>query len=283
MDRFNKNKNIILGVTTLLITISFSTIGLLKDIYIIIDVIFGVLCSLFYVAALYYFSKREAEINDALKIIDQIKLNKEAFETMVRHMKAITQFSAVMLQKILQDRKNANNWDFGSMCQKCCDAIYLSIIALKNNELNISVSYITMCNKGNMVVMNACKNKYDVKPHIYKQNRIINTDGFYDLKLFIRNNSEYEILLTQEEINSRFQLKKEGKYEQYIAIPVMDDNNNMIGLLQIIVIGKMKLGDNKEDINDLIISYVKPYTPLFALFFQIDKWCIGLKDGENHE
>ena len=41
----------------------------------------------------------------------------------------------------------------------------------------------------------------------------------------------------------------------------------MISLLQIIVTGKMKLGDSKEDINDLILSYVKPYTPLFALFF----------------
>ena len=71
MDRFNKN--IILGVTTLVITISFSTIGLLDGLCKIADIIFGVLCSVFYVIALCYFNKQEAEINEALKIIDQIK------------------------------------------------------------------------------------------------------------------------------------------------------------------------------------------------------------------
>ena len=71
-------------------------------------------------------------------------------------------------------------------------------------------------------------------------------NGYYDIQVLLDQNPEIVILSSKEAIREHF---KSGttddvcKYNQYIAIPNVDKNNEILGLLQIIAFGNTKIGN----------------------------------------
>lgn len=273
-------KNIILGVLTTSIATCMTMASMYREYEYFWWGVSGIL-ALIYFYALAYYDSIDQTIDELRKQIVHIDIYRKAFECMVREVQTISEAIAEVVRNGMEHKKLDVWWDFNGVCRKCCDAIYRVITELRLEPMDISVSYVSLCKcKGKRSVkLIAYKNTTSAAPSVYLQERIITGKGHYDLKLFLKNNSEYSILINKEEILNKFEMHSDdstNKYNQYLAIPVMDDNNEIVGLLQIIAFGNTVLGENRDAVRNLAVSYFRPFISLFLLSYQLDRL---IKDG----
>lgn len=282
IKKYLTNKNILLGGTTTAISVFFSCAGISQE-YRGICIFIGALSVIAYIVLLVYFTKEDKKLEELSCEIENIKCNKVAFEKMISHVQTINDVSASIMQKMIANGIDFSRWDFGDMCRKCCEAVYDTILELKLKNSKISVSYVTRTSNNEEIILNAYKNKTNTPPHIYNKTRGISNNGYYDARLFLENNAEYTILLTEKEIAVHFQLKKECKYSQYFAIPVVDKQNITVGLLQITFFNNAKLASNKEEVENILAGYVRPFVSILLLFFQVETFINSRKGDKNDD
>ena len=109
---------------------------------------------------------------------------------------------------------------------------------------------------------------------------------YFCQKILIENNPEYRILTTPDEVAEQFTLKKEnnGRYSQYIGVPLTDSNNNTVALLEINVLNNTKIFDNYDDGMELIRNHLNPFVSMFMLSLNllgvINKKSNNIKEGK---
>ena len=233
--------------------------------------------------ALGYYTEGDAEIEKIKNQFQILERKRKSYEIMEREIQSFFEFVAEIVS-----RHDGNIWNFDYMCGKLCSSVYDVLKSLPLDGKSYSVSYDTIIkrNSRKYVKLNGYSNTSSTSPSVYKKERALKENGHYDLKIFMKNNSEFVILPNREEVLKNFDIHNEEsgkKYNQYIAMPVMDKDNNIVGLLQIIAFGDARLGINKEEIKSTIISYFRPFLSAFLLIYQINELLGNVNSGENYE
>ena len=129
-----------------------------------------------------------------------------------------------------------------------------------------------------LIYTNAYANKNKRKPSIYLQKRKFVEDDYHDSELFRAGESDLEVVIGTDEIDKIFghrskdkRNKNKNKYSQYIAIPVLCNDEKMVGLFEIICLNNTKLGDTKEEVEEIVSRYFIPYSFLLLVLHKLEK------------
>lgn len=280
-----RKKNLILGILTLFITLCFTMTGYSLE-YKNAFLFFGFVFSLVYLFALVYYAKLEDDIDELKHRLEEVDNNRKALECMMSEVQTLLESAAEVVRRHgIKDKEIC--WDYDLMCSKCCESVYRVLDIHCSAKVNFSVSYVTKLSyKGDKVKLNAYKNTSGAAPSVYQKIRKLDNNGHFDLKIFKSNNPEYVILLNKEEILSKFQIHNQNsgrKYNQYVALPVVDNTNAIVGVLQIIAFEDASLGTTVEEVRNTIITFFRPFLPVFLLLYQIDYSMLTLKGGDDNE
>jgi hypothetical protein len=117
-------------------------------------------------------------------------------------------------------------------------------------EKKTGVEYIKMISYGNA---------NQITPNIFDKHFYLNCDhNYFHVKIFNENQNNIFILKNAEEIKKQLVYGKrtnEDDIVQYIAIPVICENEGIVSLLQIEIKENMLIGRTKEEIRE----FVKPF------------------------
>lgn len=117
-------------------------------------------------------------------------------------------------------------------------------------EKKTGVEYIKMISYGNA---------NQITPNIFDKHFYLNYDhNYFHVKIFNENENNIFILKNSEEIKKQLVYGKrtnEDDIVQYIAIPVICENEGIVSLLQIEIKENMLIGRTKEEIRE----FVKPF------------------------
>lgn len=170
-----------------------------------------------------------------------------------------------------------NIWNFDAACSSLCHCIYVFLEDFIGSS-EIEVTYIRRReepNKERIIYLNSFANANNSHPSIYRKDRDLSTDQFYDAQLFKNDKADLEVLVDSEEINRKFSHPNRN-YSQYIAIPVMCDTK-MIGLLEVVTFSPAVFASSKKrsEIEGLMreigSKYLVPYSWMFLLLHKTEK------------
>ena len=113
------------------------------------------------------------------------------------------------------------------------------------------------------------------KPHIFNSPITLSAaKNYFYAKLFKTENPEVTYLMDSQEIDSKFFFKGphiQGKYSQYIGIPIFCDGNKMIGLLQIVAHNNSIISSDEKEMKDIINSYCIAYLNFILFAEKVEK------------
>ncbi len=115
-------------------------------------------------------------------------------------------------------------------------------------EKKTGVEYIKMISYGNA---------NQITPSLFDKHFYLNEEhNYFQVKIFIENQNNIFILKSAEEIKKHLVYgKRSNEILQYIAIPVMCENEGIVSLLQIEIKENMLIGRTMEEIRE----FVKPF------------------------
>lgn len=160
---------------------------------------------------------------------------------------------------IKSDFNNLNYQDIAALvCHNIFDAIKISTdkdthqvsLMQRFKEKKTGVQYIKMISYGNA---------NQISPSIFDKHFYLNSDqNYYHVKIFNENQNGIFILRDAAEIKKELLYDKKCndiKIAQYIAIPVVCENEGIVSLLQIELSEEALIGRSKEE----ILEFVKPF------------------------
>lgn len=297
-------KSIILGALTIVIGGICSALGswdFKEDKTFYLKLIALIISVIIYIFFLLYYGKREEDIKKTEEVIEDIKKAAEDIKKMADLYKAHNEAYEELISGIMQScKENANEaneiihtiiekneadlriWNFNKACFAVCEHIKGLLYKIGDGE-DFEVVYSRLDEKsGSEIYINAYANKDRNSPFIFKKRRKIQEDKYHDAELFRKKQADYEIL-EKEEIDEIFEYsnrekrrKNKNKYSLYIAIPVFCNDKKMIGLLQIVCIGKTTLANNnKNNVKEIVSKYFIPYSFLLLMLHKLEKALIS--------
>lgn len=282
-------KSLILSVFTLFIGGVCSSMGnwdFEEDATLKYKMLLLVLSSILYVVFLAYYSAHEFNANKVLRLYEK---QNESYEELLSGIMSACRKGAnganEVIHSIIKDSEaNLKIWNFDVSCRWVCENVYNLLCKIGDGK-DFEVIYVRLIEDGEYkgyAYINAYANKNKQKPSIYNKKRKIIDNDFHDMELFNKSQSDVEILIGKEEIDSYFAYqtkekrnKNKNKYTQYIAIPIFCNDEKMIGLLEVICMGNTKLGNNKEEIEEIISKYFIPYSFLLLVLHKLEKALIA--------
>ena len=277
MKKF-QTKSVVLGILTTILTVLGVLVGLFTE-YRGILVTLLIVIAIIYICALYYYSENQKSLDDLEKRIAASENKRKSFECMMQELQAVCSNNAGIIHKYINESATVNIdtlWSFDDFTKICCKSLYKVLMDMQLQGKNYAVSYIRKVDS-NHIKLVGYANRNDRCPNVYNVKREISLEGYYDAQLFYYANPDCNILYDSELIKERFKYEKNCKYEQYVGIPVVDNSGEMVGLLQISSIDGSKIGDDKDIISDIVVSYFIPFVSVLLLFHEIDL-CLH-KDG----
>lgn len=218
---------------------------------------------------------KETELQKALEISRSLKKETQALSALcIDSSTSINDLS----KKILDGKAVLDIWNFTKVATGLCSSIYdvLCAVCSDNDELeiNILLDDVTASKNKRNYTMIAYKGKFAQYPSKFqKQMYYKDNKTFHATSLFSKNNSDICILTTKEEVNEKFVYNDSDhkKYNQYIGIPIVCSGNNMISLLQICSFGNYKIADTKEEVLEIVKTYILPFTQFGLLNYKVEK------------
>ena len=250
-----------------------------------------------YLAALGYYSIYEININ---KIASLYKVQNESFEELMSGIMSSCKYCADgandIIHAIIENGEvDLKLWNFDKACQWVCSNVYDLLCKLGEGR-EFEVAYDRLIENGKpeeLIYTNSYANQHILPPSVYMKKRNFTKDNYHDSELFRDGASDLEIVIGSDEIDKIFdhkskakRNKNKNKYSQYIAIPVLCNDKKMIGLFEIICLNKTKLGDTKEEIEEIISRYFIPYSFLLLLMHKLEKALLAQpapKGKEDHK
>ena len=200
--------------------------------------------------------------NQAIKCIKEV-INRETVinDTIGRKLYEITKSisSKSNIIPIKSDFANLNYQDITALvCHNIYDAIKISTnkdshqvsLMQRFKDKRTGIQYIKMISYGNA---------NQISPSIFDKYFYLNKDfNYYHVKIFNDNQNKIYILKNAAEIKKELVYGKkfnENNIVQYIAIPVVCENEGIVSLLQIEITEEMLIGRTNEEIRE----FVKPF------------------------
>lgn len=286
-DFFNKTfiKSFILGGLTLYIGGVCSALGIWdfeNDKAMPMKIFMLITGVVLYIIALAYYSVYEINMNKVLRLY---KVQNEAFEDLMSGVMSSCKYCANGANEIIHAIINNGEadlklWNFDKACQWVCDNVYDLLCKLGDGR-EFEVIYDRLVEDRRpeeFIYTNAYANKNKRKPSVYLQKRKFVDDDYHDSELFREGDSDLEVVIGTDEIDKIFghrskekRNKNKSKYSQYIAIPVFCNDEKMVGLFEIVCLNKTKLGDTKDEIEEIVSRYFIPYSFLLLVMHKLEK------------
>ena len=178
--------------------------------------------------------------------------------------------------QIKKGRLDEYRWNLQSRANKLCELTkkFLSKQVVLN-ESDIVVNYTIKLDDDHMIKTIGCDKALNEKLSIYNKPRDIDDPkAYFDAKMFKCGKSKPVYKLTPEDVDKIFEYenreKESGKYEQCLLIPVMCDENKMVGNFEIVTKRGTKLVDSDREMKNLI-TLMKIFTSLLLLLQKIEK------------
>ncbi len=220
----------------------------------------------------------------AIKCVKEI-VNRETVinQTIGRKLCEITRSISARSSSIplKSDFNNLSYQDIAALvCHNIYDAIKISTdkdshqvsLMQKFKEKRTGVEYIKMISYGNA---------NQISPSLFDKHFYLNSDEcYYHVKIFNRNQNDIFILKNADEIKKEFvygKKSKENKITQYIAIPVVCENEGIVSLLQIEMTEEVFLGRTIDEIKEFVKPFMSYIHILTVNYYQEELFKILIK------
>lgn len=290
--------SLLIGIPTIISAIGIiMALNILKkysNIFIIITLLFLII----FLFSLFYYSKQEKSNQDE---IDELK---SAILTMKKVMgiSAKTIGSIVKLleswnidiNKIANDilkygSANEKDWNrdkiYNDICVCCRDSI--SEFTKLEEKTDISVSLIKYYHRDQKeyIKMFAHSSPQTAKPDIYDKEMLLSECRYYFGKLIKDKNRNIIALENNIKIQQYFYRPKPetnlGKYNQYIAIPIICSKNKILGILQVTAKYNYSIMDTEVELLKFSETHLTPFVELLILTEKIEKGIFAKPNNEE--
>lgn len=165
-------------------------------------------------------------------------------------------------------------WTLDTRAKIICGLIkkYLSKLNIQENDIVVNYTIKIDANKIKTI---GCDKALNETLKIYQKERDINApDAYFDAKMFRNGESEPVFRLCAAEVDKILvyenREKEAGKYEQCLFIPVMCDENKMVGNLEVLSRTDVIIAENEGEMKKLIVK-LKIFTSLLLLLQKAEK------------
>lgn len=226
-----------------------------------------------YVVLLFYFARKNRKEDISIEKLNSklhcVSVTSEGIQNLIQYLHT----------KIKDILYNKDSLDIFNASTSICRQVYLSLSDIfPSNKDNITVNIYRKDrdDNGNLFCSMIAHEGTKSPPKIYLRKLFLDEKKgekkYLCQKIFINNNPDYYILMTKEEISKNFSLKKNnrGKYSQYIGVPLTNNDNNIVALLEINVLNDNKIFDSREDALDFILISLCPFISIFMLCINLD-------------
>ena len=272
LDKFKKYNNIFILITILLLII--------------------------FLASLYYYSKQEKSNQDE---IDELKstilttqkvigINTKTIGSIVKLLESWNIDINKIANDILKNGfANEKDWNrdkiYNDICVCCRDSI--SEFTKLDDKTDISVSLIKYyCqDEKEYVKMVAHSSPQTAKPDIYDKELLLSECRYYFGKLIKDKNRNIMALENNIKIQQYFYRPKPetnlGKYNQYIAIPIICSKNKILGILQVTTKYNYIIMDTEVELLKFSETHLTPFVELLILTEKIEKGIFAKPNNEE--
>ncbi len=251
-----------------------------------INVVLCIVLFVVYVFLLIYYSTAEVNERRIKKILEE---RIRAYEEIMMGVDNICKESAsgvnAVIHSIVEKGSfNPSIWNFDKACMLVCSQLYALLCHLSGGKKDFRVNYVRLEEDIHPEVeirMSGFANQNMQKPTIFGKKRRIDRDddnNYHDVELFRLGKADIEVVLGANKIDDSFSYptkesrkKNRGKYNQYVAIPVFCNDAKMVGLLQIMSLNDVSIGQNEKEVMELASKYFVPYSYLMLLLHKVEK------------
>lgn len=262
-----------------------------------------------YVYTTVQYVKMEKNINE--QIVDLNKIiaeNKEKIISLERETNCYSKETRALSTLCLDSSNSINTlsknvlagvrtldvWNYKKVATGICNSVYEVLCErckpFDDFTVNIVLDDITATGAKRNVTMIAHKGKYEKYPGKFEEKMYYNKNSsFYAIKLFKSKSTDIKILTSKEEVNEKFVYVDEDhpEYSQYVGIPIVCSGNKMVCLLQICSFKDDKIGSSKNEILDIIMTYIIPFIQFALLNYKIEKGFVSgfsvIEKMEDHK
>ena len=252
----------------------------------------------------YNLKKHEREMQDRQKLLQEIKRYETKQKSYIDILKSIQSVLMTTSKNInsLEHKIAEENvldeeiWSFKQTCAIICSDAYNVLKSINERCSNVEITYINFerTKEGTIAELIAYKNSEDIMPSILEKRIAIpktvpkkklgNKYSFERYYLAQRN--EPQIFVNEEIIKKNFYFKdeiakNECKYKQFVAIPVSCESKKVIGIIQIASLVEKAFGETVEELQETILSLMKPLGYLFLLANKTQKCIHTLVEVKN--
>lgn len=286
MGKFLKKppvKSVILTLLTIAVSVSLAALGNWSPSqeHFVLKFVFFLLFVLLDMVVLCMYTRTEVNDHRAAEIQQR---QADAFEDLIASIISICETNAskinICIHEVDRTRKiDLNIWSSNQACWAICESVYGNICRLANSK-KYGVAFVRLIEEGDEdeVEMVAFENQNHRKPTVFGKRRSFkNIDlnsTYHDLCLFHEAKSDIDIAMGEEEVARVFVYNKGTlrKWHLYIGIPVICDNQKMIGLLEIVGLDDTMLGcATKEEVEEAVNKFIVPYAYIFLLIHKMEK------------
>ena len=260
-----------------------------KKAYIVIVII--------YIGLILYYAWIEHRKEKEQQDIKKLKKQLDAYEEEVNSMTAIFDFSQTNINKITKylmktSRLDLREWNIEMIATSICVGVYdtISKIAAEGQDFTVNIYIRQKDGLGEYATMIAHEGEYKKQVKIFGKKIRIDTGSkkYYSIKQFINSNPEESILLDWNEIRKKFKFngnseKYKDEYSQYIGIPICCKEGNVVALLEIIAHRGSILGNDVDEIRDMINKYLRCFQYFILMAIKVQKNMESKADVLNEE
>lgn len=176
-------------------------------------------------------------------------------------------------------------WAFEDSCQSACDSVRRVLLdyCCGVEEDDIEVGYVKLDEEATTRTIRLCafSGGAGSTPRIHCSPRRVETDPYFDSRLFRDARDGVIVLLTNKEIQDSFYWpagvgsRSRSKYTQFSAVPVFCNRGHgggpkMIGLFEVSCLGG-SLGEDRREVENVMKSLVSPYGSIMLVIHKLHK------------
>ena len=282
------------GVILCLLSILLAVVGCIPEWSGFSKIVVVVIIALLNLIAVYLYARFE---NNYVELCEALKLHNLSYSKTVIKIAAICRQNARLVNMVIhriikQGVADLNIWNFDLTCTTICEQISDVLCSYKSSlNSKVSVGYVRLdesCPNQDQVYLSAFYHSSRGADVLHKRRNINEQNSYHDTDFFKSTASaDVEILMSSQEVDEKFVYKKghnKGKYEQFIGIPVYcdkNDNNKIVGLLEIICDKGTKISDSREEIEEYIRNHLLVFVYLMLLLHKLEKAILAVPTKEN--
>lgn len=289
---------ILIGIPTIISAMGIiMALDILKK-YSTIFIVITLLLLIIFLFSLCYYSKQEKsnqdEINELKSTIlttqKVIGINTKTIGSIVKLLESWNIDINKIANDILKNGfANEKDWNrdkiYNDICVCCRDSI--SEFTKSNEKTDISVSLIKYYGRdeNEYLKMVAHSSPQTAKPDIYDKELLLSDCRYYFGKLIKDRNRDIIALENSAKIKQYFYKPKPetdlGKYNQYIAIPIICSKNKILGILQVTAKYDYSIMGTEVELLKFSETHLTPFIELLILTEKIEKGIFAKPHNEE--